>query len=58
MTGREGPLAGDVGTLRETVKAAVAASKGEAVSKSIDTGFFYYDKSTIDAPEIAAVLYD
>ena len=47
-----------VGIGYETVKAAVAASKGEAVSKSIDTGFFYYDKSTIDAPEIAAVLYD
>jgi ribose transport system substrate-binding protein len=47
-----------VGIGYETVKAAVAAAKGEAVSKSIDTGFFYYDKSTIDAPEIAAVLYD
>ena len=47
-----------VGIGYETVMAAVAASKGEAVSKSIDTGFFYYDKSTIDAPEIAAVLYD
>lgn len=47
-----------VGIGYETVKAAVAAAKGEAVGKSIDTGFFYYDKSTIDAPEIAAVLYD
>lgn len=47
-----------VGIGYETVKAAVAAAKGETVGKSIDTGFFYYDKSTIDAPEIAAVLYD
>ncbi|GHC65140.1 LacI family transcriptional regulator [Gemmobacter tilapiae] len=47
-----------VGIGYETVKAAVAASKGEAVEKNIDTGFFYYDKTNIDAPEIAAVLYD
>ena len=30
----------------------------EAVEKNIDTGFYYYDKSNIDKPEIAAVLYD
>ena len=24
----------------------------------IDTGFYYYDASNIDSPEIAAVLYD
>lgn len=47
-----------VGIGYETVKAAVAAAKGETVGKSIDTGFFYYDKSNIGAPEIAAVLYD
>lgn len=47
-----------VGIGYETVKAAVMASKGEAVPKNIDTGFYYYDKSNIDAPEIAAVLYD
>jgi ribose transport system substrate-binding protein len=47
-----------VGIGYETVKAAVAASKGEAVEKNIDTGFYYYDKTNIDAPEIAAVLYD
>lgn len=47
-----------VGIGYETVKAAFAASKGEAVEKNIDTGFFYYDKTNIDAPEIAAVLYD
>ena len=47
-----------VGIGYETVKAAVAAAKGEPVVPNIDTGFYYYDKSNIDAPEIAAVLYD
>lgn len=47
-----------VGIGYETVKAAVAAAKGETVSPAIDTGFFYYDKTNMDAPEIAAVLYD
>ena len=47
-----------VGIGYETVKAAVAAAKGETVPKSIDTGFFWYDKTNIDSPEIAAVLYD
>ncbi|SMC44822.1 ABC transporter substrate-binding protein [Rhizobium sp. RU36D] len=47
-----------VGIGYETVKAAVAAAKGEKVEKNIDTGFFWYDKSTMDKPEIAAVLYD
>jgi ribose transport system substrate-binding protein len=47
-----------VGIGYETVKAAVAAAKGETVPKVIDTGFFWYDKSNIDAPEIAAVLYE
>ncbi|MFN7225210.1 MAG: BMP family ABC transporter substrate-binding protein, partial [Paracoccaceae bacterium] len=47
-----------VGIGYETVKAAVAASKGETVAPNIDTGFFWYDKSNMAAPEIAAVLYD
>ena len=34
------------------------AINGETVPKSIDTGFYYYDKTTIDDPEIAAVLYE
>ena len=60
---REGLMAGaitqnPVGIGYETVKAAVAAAKGEAVSANIDTGFYWYDKSNIDAPEIAAVLYE
>ena len=60
---REGLMAGAitqnaVGIGYETVKAAVAAAKGEAVSANIDTGFYWYDKSNIDAPEVAAVLYE
>jgi ABC-type sugar transport system substrate-binding protein len=41
--------ANPVGIGYETVKAAVAAAKDEAVEKNIDTGFYYYDKSNIDA---------
>ncbi|WP_323007217.1 ABC transporter substrate-binding protein [Pseudorhodobacter sp.] len=47
-----------VGIGYETVKAALMASKGEAVPALIDTGFFWYDKTNMDSPEIAAVLYD
>jgi ribose transport system substrate-binding protein len=60
---REGIIAGaitqnPVGIGYETVKAGIAASRGEAVQKHIDTGFYYYDKSNIDDAKIAAVLYD
>lgn len=60
---REGVMAGaitqnPVGIGYETVKAAVAASKGETLPKMIDTGFYWYDKTNIDDPAIAAVLYD
>jgi len=47
-----------VGIGYETVKAAVAVTNGESVPALIDTGFYYYDKSNIDSPEVAAVLYD
>jgi ribose transport system substrate-binding protein len=60
---RSGLMAGaitqnPVGIGYETVKAALAASRGEAVEPFIDTGFYWYDASNIDAPEIAAVLYE
>ena len=60
---RDGTMAGaitqnPIGIGYETVKAAVAAAKGEPVEKNIDTGFFWYDKTNIDDPEISAVLYD
>ncbi|MEF2073991.1 ABC transporter substrate-binding protein [Consotaella aegiceratis] len=60
---RDGLMAGaitqnPIGIGYETVKAAIAAAKGETVEKTIDTGFYWYDKTNIDDPEIAAVLYD
>lgn len=60
---REGVIAGaitqnPVGIGYETVKAGIAAANGETVPVHIDTGFYYYDKSNIDDPVIAAVLYD
>lgn len=60
---RDGLMAGaitqnPVGIGYETVKAAVAAANGESVEPNIDTGFFWYDQSNMDDPEIAAVLYD
>lgn len=60
---RSGEMAGavtqnPVGIGYETVKAAVAATKGETLPKTIDTGFYWYDKTNIDDPQIAAVLYD
>ena len=60
---RNGQMAGaitqnPVGIGYKTVEAAVKAAKGGTVEKRIDTGFYYYDKSNIDKPEIAAVLYD
>jgi ribose transport system substrate-binding protein len=47
-----------VGIGYETVKAAVEALDGKELPKTIDTGFFWYDKTNIDDPEIQAVLYE
>ncbi len=60
---RAGEMAGaitqnPVGIGYETVKAAIAAVKGEKLAGTVDSGFAWYDKTNIDAPEIAAVLYD
>ena len=60
---RDGVMAGaitqnPVGIGYKTVEAAVKALKGEKLEKVIDTGFYYYDKSNIDDPKIAPVLYD
>jgi ribose transport system substrate-binding protein len=60
---RDGTMAGaitqnPVGIGYKTVEAAVKALKGEKLPKVIDTGFFWYDKSNIADPKIAAVLYD
>ena len=60
---RDGTIAGSitqnpVGIGYKTVEAAVKALKGEKLPKVIDTGFYYYDKSNMTDPKIAAVLYD
>ncbi|RXZ68845.1 ABC transporter substrate-binding protein [Agromyces albus] len=47
-----------VGIGYETVKAAVEALDGKELPKSIDTGFFWYDETNIEDPEIQAVLYE
>jgi len=41
-----------------TVDSAVKALKGETLPKIIDTGFYWYNKTNITDPKIAAVLYD
>lgn len=40
-----------------TVESAVALVKGESVEEYYDTGAYWYDKSNLDDPKIAAVLY-
>ena len=60
---RDGLIAGSitqnpVGIGYKTVEAAVKALKGEPLPKVIDTGFYWYDKTNINDPKIAAVLYD
>lgn len=60
---RSGLMAGavtqnPVGIGYEAVKAAVKAIKGEKLTKTIDTGFYWYDKTNIDNPEIKPNLYD
>jgi ribose transport system substrate-binding protein len=46
-----------LGIGEQTVAAAVKALHGEKLPKIIDTGFFWYDKSNIDTPQIQAVVY-
>lgn len=41
----------------EVVKAALKAIEGDKLPKTIDTGFYWYDKKNIDDPKIKAVLY-
>lgn len=47
-----------VGMGEETVKAALKAIAKETLPKTIDTGFYWYDKTNIADAKIAAVLYD
>jgi ribose transport system substrate-binding protein len=47
-----------VGIGQCVVDSAVKALKGDKLPKIIDTGFYWYDKTNITDPKIAAVLYD
>jgi ribose transport system substrate-binding protein len=40
------------------VESAVKALKGEKLPTKIDTGFYWYDKTNVDDPKVAAVLYN
>ncbi|MFJ5958694.1 ABC transporter substrate-binding protein [Paenarthrobacter sp. NPDC092416] len=60
---RSGLMAGavtqnPVGIGYETVKAAVAAIKGEQLPGKIDTGFYWYDAKNIDSETIKPNLYE
>ncbi len=59
---REGTEAGaitqdPIGIGYRAVEAAVMAIQGEEVPLSIDTGFHWYDATTIDSEDIAPLLY-
>ncbi len=59
---KDGTMAGaitqnPIGIGEATVQAAVDAIAGKTLPKFIDTGFFWYDKTNLDDPKIAAVLY-
>jgi ribose transport system substrate-binding protein len=47
-----------IGIGKCVVDSAVKALKGETLPKVIDTGFYWYDKTNMTDPKIAAVLYD
>jgi ribose transport system substrate-binding protein len=47
-----------VGIGKCVVDSAVKALKGEKLPKVVDTGFYWYDKTNITDPKVAAVLYD
>ena len=47
-----------VGIGKCVVDSAVKALHGETLPKKIDTGFYWYDKSNMSDPKIAAVLYN
>lgn len=46
-----------IGIGYKSVEAAVKVLNGASVPKTIDTGFHWYDKTNIDDPTIAALLY-
>lgn len=60
---KDGTMAGaitqdPIGIGAQVVQAAYDAAMGESVDEFYDTGSYWYDKTNIDDPEIAAVLYE
>ena len=60
---KDGTMAGaitqdPIGIGAQVVQAAYDAANGESVDEFYDTGSYWYDKTNIDDPEIAAVLYE
>ncbi|WP_313893802.1 ABC transporter substrate-binding protein [Psychrobacillus sp.] len=60
---KDGLMAGAVtqnpaGIGYETVKAAVDAMNGKEVAKTIDTGFYWYDKDNMEDADIKAAIYE
>ena len=47
-----------VGIGKCVVESLAKAIKGEKLPKIVDTGYYWYDKSNITDPKVAAVLYD
>ena len=43
---------------RELVRAAMKAIDGDSQPKSVDTGFYWYDKTNVEDSKIKAVLYE
>lgn len=59
---KDGTLAGSVtqnpvGMGKKVVEAAMKAINGEDLPKTIDTGYYWYDKTNMDDPKIQACLY-
>jgi ribose transport system substrate-binding protein len=46
-----------IGIGQQLVANAMKAIKGEQLPKTVDTGFYWYDKTNINDPKIQAVLY-
>ena len=60
---KDGTMAGaitqdPIGIGKQVVQAAYDAATGVEVEEFYDTGSYWYDKTNIDDPEIAAVLYE
>ncbi len=46
-----------IGIGEQVVASAMKAIKGESLPKIVNTGFFWYDKTNVDDPKIAPLLY-